>query len=310
MIILFNYKLMNVKNTDKKTDSSVNSSSKLNYFIKRKLIKDVPELKLLNNQEVFNDLLNITKNEKRTIPKDTQTDFMDYNTMEKKLISMEEERDKLKVDKLSLNNEIEKYLNQVIELKQEIVDIKKNICTKNEDLKKKDITIENLTNTSLEYRSNIESLNKEIVKLKINNDELLKKYERLENEFKVYKKQFGEKENKKKHSINSNTKLNGENEKIYNSQNKEGFIIRFFKQKLINRVVKYLNIEDIANLKLVNSVFCDSIERDNELSSVFLNKIIRRKNDKIVMLMSDKHISSIQEDYNVNNPYVEELIQK
>lgn len=297
MIILFNSLYNKMNSLNKKELNS--DSSKLNYFIKRKVIKDVPELKLLNNEMIFNDILNFTKNEKRTVPKITQTDLLDYNEMEKMILTIEEERDKLKVDKLSLNNEIEKYISQIKELKNEINEMKKLVSNSNQDSKKKDLTIEKLTNTSIEYRAIIESLNKEILKLKLDVDESKKKNERLENELKLFKKDDKKKKNE-----------NNEKSIFENSSTNEGFLIKFFKQKLINKVVKYLNIEDIANLKLVNSVFCDSIERDNELNSIFLNKIIRRKNDKIVMILSDKNAINIQEEYNVNNSYVEELIQK
>ena len=105
-----------------------------------------------------------------------------------------------------------------------------------------------------------------------------------------------------------NTQQSGINYKFTN----EPVLVRFFKLQLMKYIVRYLNVEDIANMKLVNTVFFDSIDSDIVLSNNFFMKVIKKKNDRILELTVEKKESeqNISESYVVSNEYIESLINK
>ena len=80
-------------------------------------------------------------------------------------------------------------------------------------------------------------------------------------------------------------------------------------KSLLGNVFKYLDVEDIANIKLTNTTINQYIESDSIISGKFYLKIIKRKNDKILQLQADKNMLPIQEEYLTSNEYIENLIK-
>lgn len=295
----------------------VNESDYIN-LINKDFINKLNNLlsKILNNNNLltcFNEN-NIQENK---ITQTEQSNFIN-NSLEKEIKKLE-----IKVDELNVKNS--NILKENTILKKELEEFNKDYKETLNMLHKKEKELE-------EIIKELEATNKIVNDLNNENNNLKSKIEHLScfnNEFNKLKKILDSNTDFNKNSVNSITI----NQPIYNNRISFGYdnrytinnqknndnkifdndnpvLLRFINHNLMKYVFNYLSVTDISNLKLANSVFNNSIEKDTFLSNIYYMKIIKSKNDRIIELKTKSNDFSVNEEYCVNNETVEKLINK
>lgn len=278
-----------------KIDSFINKLEKDNItssFLNNKLFIEKIEnlVTLLSKGKLINELNQTTEKYSQTISED---------------------------DFICLQKRIEKYEKE-IELEKE---------KKEEEMKKSKLLVEKLSFSEKEIISKSQEISikhKEIIDLNQKINQLTEENSNFIIEINVLKQKLDEalKEDNLIKKNNQSILINKEEgnriscissrltmDNIINSQvlRNSDILSVLLSKNLMTNTFKYLDVEDIANLKLSNSSINYYIDNDTILSGRFYLKIIKRKNDKILELKSDKK-ECISEEYLTTNEKVEELL--
>lgn len=243
-----------------------------------------------------------------------QTDSQEIKKLDNRIKSLETENDEFKKNNLDLQQQTEVFKQKTLLLQTEIQELKDQLLHSQNEL-------DSLRKTMEKIRDENFSLNKLVELSKVRIKELEKvsdDYSKAKNIFKDNLIYGAGRKSVARTSFAYDRRsvvTDQYNQPFSNPNNaeisKENALIRFFKQQLMQNIVRYLQVEDIANLKLVNTVFLDSLDKDVILNNDFLMKIIKKKNDRIIQLFAErKEICNFNDVdvYQVNNEYVQGLI--
>ena len=307
------YKEQKFKTLIENNNDFVQSKSKLEDMINMRVIKEKISSKFGNEAEqilkytVCKSSVNINKRETFT-----QTESFELKKLEDKIKQLEKKLEVLNKEKEDLILE-NKIINEKVKLLSEEVEEKRYSFKSMED------NLISINKSLYILRDENFSLRKEkedYLKKESQNNNLLEEYEKLKTALKEGKLNgFYRNSISNRKSIQYDRRLSTDGLADFdpNKQIKtEPPMVKFFSLNLIRTIVKYLTEYDIANLKLVNTTFLDSLESDVALTNDFLMKIIKKKNSRIIELSLDKHnkYANITEIYNTNTDYVERLIKK
>lgn len=263
----------------------------------------------LSEGKIDNSLFNVNE----LVENSTQTESNQIKQLESKVKQLEEENESLKAEKVNFIQQTEVLKSKVNLLSQEIEDKEHIIENKTHEIESIRKSLDKVRDENLDLISKREDTERKLESLEKINEEYTKLKNLVKDNYGLSsmnrRSTFGRQSNLFDRRTSVLDSKQNDNNIIYSN---EPIIVKFFKLQLMKNIVKYLTVDDIANLKLVNTVFFDSIDSDLILSNDFFMKVIKRKNDRIVQLSveNNERSSNISEIYNVNNEYIEGLITK